>query len=231
MINTSSTDKIEQKLIIAKIYFCLVVMVLLFSNGLQAQDSEWKFKKEKEGIKVYLREIANSNIKELKMTTTMDASLSTLISALDDVEMYKEWVYRCADAKILKVINESEMIYYTKTDFPWPLSDRDVVTKATLSQDSVTKVITSFTKVYPNYFEEIDGVVRIPELEITWMFTPLSNGKVHLDYLLSSDPGGHIPAWAINLGIDQGPAQSIINFKKMLKKDKYKNKKLAYIQE
>jgi len=216
-------------------FICFLLTFVFFSvtiEGLQAQKKgEWKFRKEKEGIKVYLREIENTNIKELRMTTIMDASLSTLIAALDDVEMYKVWVYRCMDAKILKIVSESEMIYYTKTDFPWPLSDRDVVTRAILTQDPDTKILTSFTKIYPDFYPEEDGVVRIPELEITWKFTPLDNGKVQLDYLLSSDPGGHIPAWAINLGIDQGPAQSIINFKKMLTKEKYKNKKLAYIQE
>ncbi|MEM1121376.1 MAG: hypothetical protein AAGJ18_13070 [Bacteroidota bacterium] len=116
-------------------------------------------------------------------------------------------------------------------DFPWPLDDRDLIVRSTMNQDPITKVVRSESFNEPDYIPVKKGLVRIPSLHLWWEFTPKESGVVEVEYFLSSDPGGLIPAWMINLALDQGPTQTIKAFREILKKPKYRDAQLDFISE
>ncbi len=191
----------------------------------------WDFKKEKQGIKVFTRESTIDNLKELKITTSVTAQLNSIVAVLNDVDSYKDWVYKTKEAKILERVNENSVYYYSESEMPWPLSNRDVCVYSTLLQDPVTKTITSTSSSRHTYIENKNGIVRVEVLESKWVFTPLEDGTVDINYQMKTDPGGNIPLWMYNLAIDQGPVQTILGFKKMLNNSRYKNAVVENIEE
>jgi len=205
--------------------FCLLAVVAT------AQEAKWELKKDKNDIKIYVREAPDSPFKELSMKFNVDASMSSIVALLQDIEAIPDWVYKCEESYVVKEINTEEEYYYNLIDFPWPLSDRDFVVRSKLSQDPITKVMRSESWVVDDMLPEKDGVVRITSMHLWWEFTPQADGTIAIDYYLKSDPGGYLPAWIVNLAIDQGPIQTIKRFKKVLDKPKYKNAKVAYISE
>jgi ribosome-associated toxin RatA of RatAB toxin-antitoxin module len=210
-------------------------MLLLFSVSIFisetaiAQDNSWKHKKSEDGIEVYYRKVENSKINELKIETTVNSSLVSLVALLRDVPAYTEWVMNCKMAERIES-DTGERLYYSQIDFPWPLSDRDYVAKNQLSQDSVTKTVYSKLSVVPGYVPEKKGIVRIETLEITWKITPISPEKVKIDYHLISDPGGSLPSWMINMAIDKGPVSSLKKLKEMVKRKKYQKASIPNIK-
>lgn len=213
-------------------YFLIVCIVCSSITSILAQTvSPWKLKKDKNGLKVYTRDNSASPIKELKMNFSVKASMSAIVLLLQDIEAIPKWVYKCPEAYTLKEVNSNVEYYYNLVDFPWPLDDRDMIVKNVLTQDSITKVVRSESFNEPNYIPEKEGIIRIPSVHLWWTFTPKSNGMVEVEYFLNSDPGGMIPAWIINLAIDQGPSQTIKRFRKILEEPKYKNARLDYILE
>ncbi|MEM1318847.1 MAG: START domain-containing protein [Bacteroidota bacterium] len=184
---------------------------------------EWEFKKEKSGIKVYTREGVDSNIKELKITFSVEAKLNNIIALINDVEAFQNWVYRCSMSKNLKKITHFETYDYYRIDFPWPLSDRDMVGHTKLWQDPETKVVTTTTVAKTEAADEVKNFVRISDHINKWVFTPTSPNTVDILYTLRSDPGGRIPSWMINMAIDQGPVQTMLRFRDMLKGGTYKD--------
>jgi len=213
-------------------YIIFLGFNLLFSITVFTQAAgEWELKKNKKDIKVYVRDSPDSPIKQLKMKFTVEASMSAIVLLLQDVAAIPDWVYKCPEAYHLKKISPSEEIYYNRMDFPWPLDDRDLIVKNKMVQDPVTKVVRSESFNSPTYIPEKEGLVRIPKLHLWWEFTPKNNGLVDVEYFLSSDPGGLIPAWMINLAIDQGPTQTVKAFRKILKTPKYQNARLDFISE
>lgn len=191
----------------------------------------WKLKKETEYIKVYYRESENSRVNELKLTTTVRSSLSALVSMLRDVPNYPNWIYKCTVATPLGSASAAQGRYYTELDFPWPLQNRDMIAFSSLRQDPKTKVVTIQVEGKPRFMEEKRGIVRIETLSLEWVLTPLPGGKVRIDYQLLSDPGGMLPAWLINLALDQGPTQTIRGLREQVKRKKYQRAKLSYISE
>jgi len=207
--------------------WCLLCSVIVFAQ----QAGPWELRKDKKDMKIYVRDSPDSPIKQLKMKFTVEASMSAIVFLLQDVAAIPDWVYKCPEAYQLKKINATEDIYYNRVDFPWPLDDRDLIVKNIMVQDSITKVLRSESFNVPTYIPEKEGIVRIPKLHLWWEFTPIGNGIVEVEYFLSSDPGGLIPAWIINLAIDQGPIQTIKAFKKTLKEPKYRDAQLDFILE
>lgn len=213
-------------------YIIFLGLSLLLSNPAYTQKAgPWELKKEKKDIKVYVRDSPDSPIKQLKMKFTVEASMSAIVLLLQDVAAIPDWVYKCPEAYHLKKINATEEIYYNRMDFPWPLDDRDLIVKNTMKQDPITKVVRSESFNEPTYIPKKEGLIRIPKLHLWWEFTPRDNGLVEVEYFLSSDPGGLIPAWMINLAIDQGPTQTVKAFRKILKAPKYRDAQLDFISE
>ena len=189
----------------------------------------WELKRNKGGIKVFVSDQADTAIKALKFTTTIEASMQTIAAVMTDVEGFNDWVYASMESRTIKRVSDTEVFYYALVDFPWPFDNRDLVLHSTFWQDKKTLALYSKTTSSHWMEKEKDGIVRIEKATIDWIFTPQGNGKVFVDYRLTSDPGGNIPAWMINLAADQGPLQSMIKFKDMLEKEQYKNRKLAFV--
>jgi len=146
----------------------------------------------------------------------VEASMSAIVLLLQDVAAIPDWVYKCPEAYHLKKVSNSEEVYYNRME---------------MVQNPITKVVRSESFNEPTYIPEKDGLVRIPKLHLWWEFTPRGNGVVDVEYFLSSDPGGMIPAWMINLAIDQGPTQTIKAFRKTLQDPKYRDARLDFISE
>lgn len=214
-----------------KIIVILFALCGLSLTTFQLSAQDWELKRDKGGIKVYVRDIPNSKIKELKFTTQVEASLNSIAAVLTNVEGFDEWVYAAVISKTIKKVSDTEVYYYTEMDFPWPFDNRDLVLHSTFWQDKKTMAIHSKTTSTHWMEPEKKGIVRITKADLYWTFTPIGNGKVRVDYYLNSDPAGNIPAWMVNLAADQGPLQTMLKFKEMLEKEKYKNAKLAFVQE
>lgn len=206
----------------------LLGQVLLFA---QANKTDWKLKKEVNDLQVFVRKSEDSALKEIKVRYIANASMSNVVSVLRDVPAFPEWIYNCAEARVLERISDTETIYYSRIAFPFPMNDRDFIAHSKLWQNADTKEI--FIKVTGdyNYLPIKKDIVRLPKIVINWHIQPLSNGKIQVEYHLLSDPGGSIPVWLVNMAIDKGPVNSMQNFKKMLVKHPYQNARLAYIQE
>jgi hypothetical protein len=48
--------------------------------------------------------------------------------------------------------------------------------------------------------------------------TPLPDKKLRVEYVLSTDPGGAIPGWLVNLGATVGPVNSFRKLKEIINK-------------
>ncbi|MFK7809404.1 MAG: START domain-containing protein [Saprospiraceae bacterium] len=213
-------------------WFGLIVLVFLLPlYSPQGEDTGWVFKKEVSGIKIYTREVINSEIKELKFTTKIKSSISTTVALLVDVENYDKWVYKCAESTVLEELNALQSYCYYNVDFPWPMSDRDMIIYSEIKQDPITKEVVSSSYGRPEYIPEKEGRVRIYNHFNQWHFKPISANEIETTYLLKSDPAGSIPNWMINLAIDQGPLKSMKGFLSLLDDPKYKNQHLPGIED
>ena len=95
----------------------LLLNLVCFS---QTTKSDWKLKKNENGIVVYSRKTASSDFRELKSILYLKTSLNSIVALINDRASYPQWVYKCGQATVLKKISESELIHYQTVTAPWP---------------------------------------------------------------------------------------------------------------
>lgn len=211
---------------ILKIYILFFIIFSSFSFS-QAQ-SEWKVSIEKDAIRVSTREVPGSKFKEYKGEMLVKASLSCLVTMLDDVDNQKNWLYDCKEAKRLKTISKSEGVNYFLQTAPWPVSERDLIVKYILVQNEKTKVVTAELTGVKDYIAEKKDIVRVPSFKGKWELTPVGKGIVKVVYQAHSETGGSIPASIANSACVDIPFYTLKNMKLEMEKAKYKN---AVIEE
>lgn len=192
-------------------------------------DNTWNLVKQEEGISVYTKYIEGFDIKAVKVVSIFNCSLTDIIAVFKDVENYPTWVYGCKQASMLKQLNEKEGIYYSVSDAPWPVSDRDVVMFNTTSQNPESKIVTSVSQAKQGEVPEKEDIVRMMQVKSKWILKPIGNGSVEVTYEIAVNPAGYIPAWLVNLTIDIGPVQTIMALKKRISLPQYKGKSYSHI--
>lgn len=205
---------------------------MLSSFAKEPPSNAWKLAKEIEGVKIYTREMPSSAVKELMIKSVIKGnSLASFVALFHDVPEYDNWVYSCEKALLLQKYSETEIAYYIKSSFPWPLNDRDFVVKNKIWQDKKTLAFHSKSEALNNHLPQINGIVRITTFSAEWIITPAKNGNFVLQYTFSSDPGGNLPAWLVNSFIDFGPLKTIKAMESEAQKPKYAKVKFNYIKE
>lgn len=206
------------------------LLTLICINFAHAQE-EWQLKRTTNDLKVYTRNIAETGIKELRITTQFETSLSSIIALLDDVPANTDWVYTSKVAKITEQLAPNDMYYYSVSDFPWPLQDRDLIVHSVVEQDPDSKVVTSTSYAVEEKYPHQKGIVRVTIFNSKWIFTPLPGGKVNIEYTVKTDPGGNIPTFLTNMFIDKGPVATMKKMRDILAQPKYRDAKVDFIEE
>lgn len=187
-----------------------------------AADNSWKLQKNKDGIRAYLRDVPDQNLKEfLGVMLVRGIRLSSMVATFDDTASYTRWMHNCTESKLLRYINIQERITYTVTDAPWPATDRDVVVYSLMSQDPEDKSVTIAITGKPDYLPVQPHRLRIPMMKATWTFRPLKSGDVMIAYQTVTDPGGPLPRKLLNLSVVDLPYFTMHKFRNVIKEDRY----------
>lgn len=176
----------------------------------------WELKKNENGIEVYTRQLATGKLKEIRVVCELDATLPGLISVLQDVNNHKNWVYSTRTSRLIKKINAQTLVYYTESDMPWPVTDRDLAVELYINPVPENQQYTIQAKSVPEYIPAKPNLVRVPYSLALWKIIPADN-KLKIDYTFSVDPGGSIPAWLVNTTAAIGPYNSFVKLREVLK--------------
>lgn len=205
------------------------ISTLLFLLFLPPANETWVERKSKNDISVYTRSVFESAYKEIKITTRVKASLSTVVKAISDVDHYTDWIYNCYSASVVKKTSDSDIITYQIIKAPWPVSDRDVVSRCRVTQDNKTKVVTITSDIIHGLIPEKDDFVRVKDFHSKYILTPQNDGFIDINYEMGTDPGGIVPAWLVNLVIVNAPYSTQENLNKLIQNPRYKTGGLSFI--
>lgn len=170
--------------------------------------ADWKLVKETTEIKVYTRSTSSSDFKEIRIKANFIGEIDSFLNKLNTPQSYTQWVYKCTEGKVLEKVNTEEFYYYTVSNMPYPVQDRDMVVRCKQWKDG-DGVIHSSSEATPNFIPKKKNLVRIPYFKSEWKITPLPNRKIMVDYTALTNPGGSLPAWIVNLAITTGPLKTM----------------------
>lgn len=214
-----------------KLLINLLFTFLIISSGFAQNADDWKLARNQEGVKIYLRSVKDARTKEVLGLTQVAATLGALVSMIKDPENHYTWIYANKEARFLKIISDFEWINYKISEAPWPERSSDLITHVKLEQDPDSYAVRIVSEGWPDYIPANKNYDRIAKLKSLWVFTPKSNGIIDIRFELSIELGGGIPPWLVNIAIDKGPYNTLLNIAEVVKRDMYRSKVLPYIKE
>ncbi|MCF0069424.1 START domain-containing protein [Dyadobacter sp. CY261] len=207
--------------------FILLLVTLSLCPPAIAQN-KWKLIAEEEQIRIYSSAVPESKIKAIKVDCVVDASVNQMVSLILDVEAGTQWVYKTKSCTLVKKVSPTDLYYHSEISLPWPLDNRDFVAHLMAKHDPASGVVTIDGPVVSGMVPVKKNVVRVSDSKGRWVLTPVG-AKTRIEYTLHTDPGGYVPAWAVNAFAAEGPMQTFKSMKQQLGLPKYRNASLTFI--
>jgi hypothetical protein len=174
----------------------LLVGILALVAATNSFAGGWETVAREPDVLVMMRDMPGRSFPTIRAVSVIDASIYDLLAVLSDVNRYPQWMARCAEARRLSKRGEFEYVSYSRTDAPWPVSDRDAIYFARVQVKLSQKlVMVRFKAVKDKRVPPRDGVVRLDKLKGYYALKILGPRKTQMDYQLDADPGGWIPKW------------------------------------
>lgn len=189
--------------------------MLIFPATSVGQDG-WKLKREKNGVTIYIREQADSPLKEYKARAVIAYPLQHVADFLFDVERHPEWVFRCTGLTIIQNLDKHRVRYHTSYDIPWPMKDRDLTVEAVITEYAGGKKIESLSEDVLLDYPLEKGVIRMPGYREWVILEEIDPGNTLFIAEGYADPGGTVPAWLVNMFLVDGIYDSVIKVRDIL---------------
>lgn len=182
--------------------FAALIAAGLFLGQSSFAQEAWSKAKDADGIKVYVRNVADSPLREFKGEVHLSVTPDKVVRVLKDADVFKKWMPDVAVSDRLKA-TETEQYHYLDNKTPWPVSNRDGVYHFTYTYPGDGSVVV-LVEAVPSYVPERAGKVRIPKANGQWALVPDAEG-VNVSYQMHASPGGAIPNWLANQTVVDTP--------------------------
>lgn len=199
--------------------------VLLSIASMAAMAAEWELARDRKGIKVWTKEEPGYPIRAFKAVTVVESSLTGLVTLIMDTDRVDQWAYRVMRIEVLSRDDEAgTFVIRTETDFPWPLTNRDVVLVGKVSQDDKSRVVTIRSRsTPPGQYPLHPDFLRMPDMVGDWIFRPLPGGRVEVTMIGRANPSGNIPFGVVNLIIHETPYLTLLGLRDLISNERYRN--------
>ena len=198
------------------------ILFLFFASTSAAIDSSqgWELAKQKDGIKVYTREIDNSSYKEFRgEMDIINTKIDPLLSFIKDGKHCALWRYKC-----INMLNLSDGYIYKLSHLPWPFKNRYTVMKSVTNYDQQNKSYTIELKNIARSQLPQQIQAQLPEQENTvqmrysdgfWRLIPNpALNSIHIIYQMHGDANVALPSDWTHHGIINSAFITLNNLKK-----------------
>ena len=187
------------------------------------QSNTCSLRLQRDWLKIFTCPVPTSDFLSFVGIAVIDAPQHSVLHLLYDLEAATEWVWKTREMRILKELSEDEgRIVYQLVSAPWPLSDREIISRSVGYKDPETEEIFIKMTAVPDFLPEHEHYVRVPQLEGAWNIMPISEKQCRVVFRLHLEPGGEIPSWLANIAVIDTPYHTMANMREMVKREKYK---------
>ena len=199
---------------------CFVSLAaLLLATTANSGDHMWDARKDKNGIKVFAREIQGSKFPAYKASMTMEGPMLPFINMFLDVPTYKNWMHGTTKSELKQSIGPGENIIYMVSGNPFPVADRDYCAHTTITQAEDLKVTMKWSL---HDCPASKNAVRVQKMSVELQLVPdIVKKKFNVELEGHVEPGGSIPSWLVDMFVTDVPYNTFKNAKELSKHKKY----------
>jgi hypothetical protein len=168
-------------------------MLIILSPQMSAGAGNWTMIKDNDGIKVYERPVAGTDLMEYMGVALIDAKIEVIGEVLRDVPSYPSWLSDCSFARVLKKYDRNTLVIHIELKPPI-IKGRDVVlkNKAVYDWDN-GKALVTFTTTEEALILDNKDRVKVTDMTGVFDMEYFGRDKTKFIYKLKVDPAGNIP--------------------------------------
>jgi hypothetical protein len=198
-----------------RIYLFLTILLLLPCTS-SAQN--WKFVKEKEGVKLFTRQEAGKNLKFVKGVAEINKPADKVFALIEDVNHTEWWDKNLTQIKVLLYKKNKRAQYYLVYKMPWPFKDRDLSANVTTTVNPVSGECRTIAVPLTGVCAERKNMTRIKDYRQVWTVTPVGNNRAQVELEFYVDPAEELPNWLLNMVLIDSPIHSINTIRQIMEK-------------
>ena len=184
--------------------FITLFVPFIYINFSNLDNDNWELKKDKDSIKVYIRNVDEST-KEYLAETIIRSDIDNIFNIITDFDNSYKWMYKLNSSKILQK-SDTLMYVYFVVDMNWPLKNRDLVSDAVIIKNLNNIKIEMHS--LPDYIPENNKLVRISESRSIWNLEKIDNFNTKVTLQSYAVVEG-IPTFIMDLFILDSPMYSM----------------------
>lgn len=208
-----------------QIFQLILILPLILGTFISYGQGAWEKEYDQDKLVIYTRAANDIKFREFKAEIVFDGKLEACIAAFVDYKGHKDFMYSIANCELVDRANSQEYYLYYVIDFPWPYTDRDMITKVKFTKQSNT-LVTMRLDSYPNK-KPLTDLVRMEVTEGEWRFEQINATQLKITYTNKSDPAGNVPAWMANMFLVNGPKDTLLGLKD--RTPKYASKTVSWL--
>jgi hypothetical protein len=191
--------------------FCVAGGLLWAAAGLADADlGAWKFERRESGITVSRRGATGNMLPAFRGEGTAKVHVLSALAVILDVREVERWAYGVTDARSVRHVDDRTEIVYLYSDTPWPVRDRDMVVRRTVSILTPGSEYAVSIVCEPNAVPEREGLIRVRDCDSSFRLRKLDAHRTEIVYEMSLDPEGAVPQWASAFLARTAPVKTLL---------------------
>ena len=116
-----------------RVAFILILALMVTSPGASATGGGdvvhggWTLESDKDGIKIYTREVRGSKLKQVRAVVSVFATMEIVVRALTDYPNYYKWMNNVTESYVVDHPADSVHYVYRFEDAPWPATRLELI--------------------------------------------------------------------------------------------------------
>jgi len=198
--------------------FCIALALF----ALPGHADEWQSAlSTDDGIQIFKKDSSESGLIEFRGVGVVEAPLPLVATVIFDTGRRTEWIKGLVESRIVRWGGKDNFIEYDHIDMPIFFTDRDFVSKITISFDHTRKEIVFHYQSSDDPSVSRTDYLRGEILNMTFVLSSVDNNKkTMVDAVFLCDPKGWIPKWLVNFFLRDWPKTTFRNLRQeVLKPD------------
>ncbi|MGQ8365348.1 START domain-containing protein [Glaciecola sp. 1036] len=208
----NTTDKFYT---LAKALLWLLGISLSLNLMAKVKTEDWQQVKSENNIVISVA-AASSGYSWIKAKTRLSGEPTDLVSLLNNTAVAEQWIDNCKKVEILETSSPNEVVVRTVFNAPWPVKDREMLTRSILTIDPETGRITIKIEDASSYLPSPSKLVRMQHISGEWQLQPVEDGHYEVIYIGYGEPAGNMPAWIANEMLVSSMMTTFKNMQKQL---------------
>jgi len=166
----------------------------------ESKEEGWVTQVDKTGLKILTKQTKDTPINMLKVVAELSLPCETIYNVLHDPNYRKTWDENMLEGKLIEQLDPfNDVGYYALKSPIFAVSHRDFCNQRSwwTAADRSEYVIFNHSVPHPDCPEK-KGFVRGTSILTGYWLRPVKDNHCSMVYMTQTDPGGWIPAWAVN---------------------------------